>query len=74
MIPTIIFFSVFVLPMAAFFIWLMRQDKRKGATGLIIVIVIVAGAIVYTYLTSEQAKKQKMEQSGTVLPHVDSAK
>ena len=49
-IPSIIFFSVFVLPLVAFFIWLMRQDKRKGATGLIILAIIVIGGIIYMYL------------------------
>lgn len=49
-IPSLIFWSVFVLPLVAFFIWLMRQDKRKGATGLIILAIIVIGGIVWMYL------------------------
>ncbi|MGZ3814513.1 MAG: hypothetical protein ACXVJN_22225 [Mucilaginibacter sp.] len=49
-IPSIIFFLVFLLPLVAFFIWLMRQDKRKGATGLIILAIIVIAGIVYMYL------------------------
>jgi hypothetical protein len=48
--PSIIFFTVFVLPLIAFFIWLMRQDKRKGVTGLIVLAFIVIGGIVYMYL------------------------
>ena len=48
--PSIIFFTVFLLPMLAFFIWLMRQDKRKGITGLIVLAIIVIGGIVYMYL------------------------
>jgi hypothetical protein len=48
--PSIIFFSVFVLPLVAFFVWLMRQDKRKGITGLIVLAIIVIGGIVYMYL------------------------
>lgn len=48
--PSIIFFSVFVLPLVAFFIWLMRQDKRKGITGLIVLAIIVIGGITYMYL------------------------
>jgi hypothetical protein len=48
--PSIIFFTVFVLPLIAFFIWLMRQDKRKGVTGLIVLAIIVIGGIVYMYL------------------------
>jgi hypothetical protein len=49
-IPSVIFFTVFVLPLIAFFIWLMRQDKRKGVTGLIVLAIIVIGGIVYMYL------------------------
>lgn len=52
----------------------MRQDKRKGITGIIVVVILVVAGIVYTYLTREQASKQKMEQSGTAVPHVDSTK
>ena len=48
--PSIIFFTVFLLPLVAFFIWLMRQDRRKGATGLIVLAVIVIVGIVYMYL------------------------
>jgi len=49
-IPSLIFWAVFVLPLVVFLIWLMRQDKRKGAIGLIILAVIVIGGIVYMYL------------------------
>jgi membrane-bound metal-dependent hydrolase YbcI (DUF457 family) len=73
-VPTIIFFAVFVLPLVAFFIWLMRQDKRKGITGLVVLAVIVIAGIVYTYLTIDQARKQPVEKSGEVHPHVDSTK
>lgn len=50
---SIIFFLIFVLPLVAFLIWLMRQDKRKGTTGLVILIIIVAVAIVYMFLTTK---------------------
>lgn len=49
-IPSLIFWAVFVLPLVAFLVWLMRQDKRKGVTGLIVLAVIVVGGIVYMYL------------------------
>lgn len=49
-IPSFIFFSVFLLPLVAFFVWLMRQDKRKGITGLIVLAIIVVGGIIYMYL------------------------
>ena len=48
-IPSLIFWAIFVVPMVAFFVWLMRQDKRKGATGLIVLGIMVAGGIVYMY-------------------------
>jgi cytochrome c1 len=37
------------LPLVAFLVWLMRQDKRKGVTGLIVLAIIVIGGIVYMY-------------------------
>ena len=49
MIPSLIFFLVFVLPLVAFLIWVMRQDKRKGITGLIVLAVIVIGGIAYMF-------------------------
>jgi hypothetical protein len=49
-IPSFIFWAVFVLPLVAFLIWLMRQDKRKGVTGLVILAIIVIGGIVWMYL------------------------
>ncbi|MGN6640401.1 MAG: hypothetical protein ACTHJ8_15935 [Mucilaginibacter sp.] len=48
--PSLIFFLVFLLPLVAFLIWLMRQDKRKGIVGLIVVAIIVIGGIVWMYL------------------------
>ncbi len=49
-IPSIIFWLIFVIPLVIFLVWLMRQDKRNGKTGLIILAVIVIGGIVYMYL------------------------
>ena len=49
-VPSLIFWTVFVLPLVIFLIWLMRQDKRKGVTGLIILAIIVIGGIVWMYL------------------------
>jgi cbb3-type cytochrome oxidase subunit 3 len=49
-IPSLIFWVVFVLPLVVFLIWLMRQDKRKGITGLIVLAIIVVGGIVYMYV------------------------
>jgi cbb3-type cytochrome oxidase subunit 3 len=46
---SIIFWLVFVLPFVAFLVWLMRQDKRKGKNGLIVLAIIVVVGIVYMY-------------------------
>jgi cbb3-type cytochrome oxidase subunit 3 len=46
---SIIFWLVFVLPFVAFLVWLMRQDKRKGKNGLIVLAIIVVVVIVYMY-------------------------
>ncbi|PTR00794.1 hypothetical protein C8P68_10121 [Mucilaginibacter yixingensis] len=48
--PSIIFFLVFVIPLVAFLIWLTRQDKRKGRTGLVVVAITVIVAILYMFL------------------------
>jgi cbb3-type cytochrome oxidase subunit 3 len=48
-IPSFIFYAVFVLPLVAFLIWLMRQDKRKGKIGLIVLAIMVIGGIAYMY-------------------------
>jgi cbb3-type cytochrome oxidase subunit 3 len=48
-LPSLIFWAFFVLPFVAFLIWLMRQDKRKGKTGLIVLAIMVIGCIVYMY-------------------------
>lgn len=48
-VPSLIFWVVFIIPLVAFLIWLMRQDKRKGVTGLVILAIIVIGGIVYMY-------------------------
>jgi hypothetical protein len=49
-IPSIIFFSIFVLPLVAFLVWVMRQDKRKGVTGLVVLAILVVVAIVYMFV------------------------
>jgi hypothetical protein len=49
-IPSLIFWAIFVLPLVVFLVWIMRQDKRKGVIGLIVLAVTVIGGIVYMYL------------------------
>jgi hypothetical protein len=51
--PNLIFWVIFVIPLVAFLIWLMRQDKRKGKIGLIVLAVIVIGAVVYTIVKKD---------------------
>jgi membrane-bound metal-dependent hydrolase YbcI (DUF457 family) len=46
---SLIFWAIFVLPLVGFLIWLMRQDKKKGSTGLVVLILGVIGAIIYMY-------------------------
>ena len=70
--PSIIFFSVFLLPMVAFLIWLMRQDKRKGVVGIVIVAILVVIGLVYTFVTKEMAQRQQYEKTGTAVAHKDS--
>ncbi len=70
--PNIIFFGIFLLPLVVFLVWLMRQDKRKGTAGIILVAILVVLGITYTYLTREQAKKQQYQKTGTAVAHKDS--
>jgi len=56
----IIFYAVFVIPLIIFLVWLMRQDKRKGKIGLIVLLVTIVGVIAYMYL------KRMFELNGPV--------
>ena len=47
--PSLIFFSIFVIPLVAFLIWLMRQDKKKGVTCLVVLAIMVIGVIIYMF-------------------------
>lgn len=47
--PSLIFIGIFVVPLIAFLIWLMRQDKRKGGIGLIILAIIIIAVYIYMY-------------------------
>lgn len=48
-IPSLIFWAVFVVPLVIFLVWVMRQDKKKGVTGLVVLGILVVVAIVYMY-------------------------
>ena len=51
--PSIIFWSIFVFPLIAVLFWLMRQDKRKGITGIIILAILLIVCIVYMKMTKQ---------------------
>ncbi|OCX51899.1 hypothetical protein BEL04_18015 [Mucilaginibacter sp. PPCGB 2223] len=46
---SLIFISIFVVPLVVFLVWLMRQDKRKGGVGLIILAIIIIAVYLYMY-------------------------
>lgn len=65
------FIIIFAIPLVALLIWLMKQDKRKGIWGIIIIALLVAGAIFASSRASKNAvenfelrKKEAQEQSG----------
>ncbi|WP_461448597.1 hypothetical protein [Mucilaginibacter sp.] len=47
---TYIFWIIFVIPLIAFLIWLVRQDKRTGKIGIAVVIGLVIMVIIYMYV------------------------
>lgn len=51
------FILIFAIPLVALLIWLMKQDKRKGIWGIIIVVILVVGAI----FASSKASKNAVE-------------
>lgn len=49
-IPSLIFWTIFVVPLVIFLIWVMKQDKRKSKLGLFVLIFMVVVGIVYMYV------------------------
>lgn len=47
---SIIFFLIFLVPLTGLLVWVMRQDKRKGKTGLWVLGFIVIVGIWFMYL------------------------
>jgi hypothetical protein len=39
------FILIFAIPLIIFLIWLMKQDKRKGIWGIILVVIAAAAAM-----------------------------
>ncbi|WP_186461859.1 hypothetical protein [Mucilaginibacter pallidiroseus] len=48
--PSLIFWAVFAIPLIGFMVWILRQDKRKGVTGLIVLAIVLIVGITYMYL------------------------
>lgn len=48
--PSIIFFLVFLIPLVGFLIWLMKEDKRKGKIGLMVLGFMVIAGIMFMYI------------------------
>jgi len=46
---SLIFWGIFVIPLLGFLIWVMRQDKRKGWIGLLVLAVTVIAAVLWMY-------------------------
>ncbi|WDF56391.1 hypothetical protein [Mucilaginibacter sp. KACC 22063] len=46
---SLIFWIVFAIPLFVFLIWVMKQDKKKGTIGLIVVIATILIAVIYMY-------------------------
>jgi len=49
-VPSIIFFLIFLVPLVGFLIWLMKEDKRKGKIGLMVLGFMVIAGIMFMYL------------------------
>ncbi|MFC3198441.1 hypothetical protein ACFOET_12525 [Parapedobacter deserti] len=65
------FIFIFAIPLVAFLIWLMKQDRRKGIWGIIIVIILVIGAIFASSRASRNAienfelRKEEAQEKST---------
>ncbi|MGK6350267.1 hypothetical protein [Parapedobacter sp. DT-150] len=69
------FIFIFAIPLIAFLIWLMKQDKRKGIWGIIIVVVLTIGAILASSRASRNAaanfelRKKEAQEKSTPSPN-----
>lgn len=50
---SVIFFLVFFIPLVIFIIWMMRQDKRRGNIGLIVLGIMVIIGVYVVYLMNQ---------------------
>lgn len=49
------FFIIFLIPLCAFLFWLMKQDRKKGIIGAILLIIMIVSAIVVSFRASKNA-------------------
>src|SRR5690606_16350423 len=68
------FILIFAIPLIAFLLWLMKQDRRKGIWGIIIVALLVIGAVAASIRASknavqnfEERKKEAREENAPVV-------
>lgn len=64
------FFLIFLVPLVGFLLWMMKQDKRKGWLGIIVISVMVIVAIIVSLRASRNAannfelrKQQQIENT-----------
>ncbi len=55
----IIFFLIFVVPLIALLVYVIRQDKKKGLIGLLVLAVIVIAAIIVAMTVYSNFVKQQ---------------
>ncbi len=49
-VPSIIFFLIFLVPLVGFLVWVMKEDKRKGKIGLMVLGFMVIAGIMFMYI------------------------
>ncbi|WP_262245196.1 hypothetical protein [Parapedobacter soli] len=64
------FILIFAIPLIAFLLWLMKQDRRKGIWGIVIVVILVVAGLAASIRASknavqnfEERKKEAQEKS-----------
>ena len=57
-----IFFGLLLIPLLAFLIWMIKQDKKKNYLGLVL---LVVGIVIATYTIITLDKKFMQKANGT---------
>lgn len=63
------FFLIFLLPLAGFLLWMMKQDKKKGWIGIGIVTILVIVALIVSFRASRNAAnnfEMRKEEAGNI--------